>query len=253
MGHFASYYKSKLSVLPFVPTDIAGCQLWLKADAGIIKDGSNYVSQWDDQSGNNNHAVQATAINQPLFVNSAYNGLPSIRFNGMSNFMSGIVDAPINEQLSVFFVAKQYDNTLNNGALLLNMSSVSDDYINTGEIVVMANSSTSQIFFRNISGATNNYSSSFINSMSAFCLKIDSSAPYAIYTHYVNGILGSTVYSGNYAFLYDRYILGCRYVSGLYSYFLNIEFSEVLIYNSALSDTNRQLVENYINTKYAIW
>ena len=29
------YFKSKKSFVPFVPTDIAGCQLWLKADAGI--------------------------------------------------------------------------------------------------------------------------------------------------------------------------------------------------------------------------
>ena len=82
------YFKSKLSVTPFVPTDIAGCQLWLKADAGITKDGSDYVSVWADQSGNGNDAVQATGASQPLWVDGQLNGEPVLRFDGSNDFMS---------------------------------------------------------------------------------------------------------------------------------------------------------------------
>ena len=51
---------------PF-PSGINGLKLWLDASdsSTITKDGSNKVSQWSDRSGNNNHATQGTAANQP--------------------------------------------------------------------------------------------------------------------------------------------------------------------------------------------
>ena len=36
---------------PTIPIT-SGLTVWLKSDIGITKDGSNYVSQWNDQSGN---------------------------------------------------------------------------------------------------------------------------------------------------------------------------------------------------------
>lgn len=49
--------------------DSSLCKLWLDAnDAGTItKDGSNYVSQWNDKSGNGNHAAQSNGSYQPLY------------------------------------------------------------------------------------------------------------------------------------------------------------------------------------------
>jgi hypothetical protein len=44
----------------------SGLQAWYKADTGVTTDGSGNVSQWNDQSGNNKHATQSTAGNQPL-------------------------------------------------------------------------------------------------------------------------------------------------------------------------------------------
>ena len=40
----------------FAPTDIPDCKLWLRADAGVQTSGST-VTNWLDQSGNNNHAT----------------------------------------------------------------------------------------------------------------------------------------------------------------------------------------------------
>ncbi len=51
-------------------------QLWLKHATGITLNGSD-VSAWNDQSGNNNHAVQTTASRQP-----EYNSLnDNVEFN----------------------------------------------------------------------------------------------------------------------------------------------------------------------------
>ncbi len=46
--------------------DITGLQVWLKNDTDITFD-SNGVSQWQDQTSNNNHAVQSRDGNKPLY------------------------------------------------------------------------------------------------------------------------------------------------------------------------------------------
>jgi hypothetical protein len=66
-----------------VPT--TGMRLWLRADAGLTKDGSNNVTAWADQSGAHN---DSTPINSPLFVAGAMNGQAAVRFNGTSNSLS---------------------------------------------------------------------------------------------------------------------------------------------------------------------
>lgn len=65
----------------FLPTDIAGLELWLDAqDSGSITETSGEVSQWDDNSTAANNVVQATAANQPN--TSTINGNASLFFDG---------------------------------------------------------------------------------------------------------------------------------------------------------------------------
>jgi len=61
-------------------TDIPGCILWLDASdlSSITKDGSNKVSQWSDKSGNAKHATQAVGANQPTYSATGFGGLPCI-------------------------------------------------------------------------------------------------------------------------------------------------------------------------------
>lgn len=55
----------------FQPTDLDGLQLWLKYNEGLTLVGTA-VSQWNDFSGNNRHAVQATPANKPVYVANNY-------------------------------------------------------------------------------------------------------------------------------------------------------------------------------------
>jgi hypothetical protein len=56
---------------PFDPKDLINLQLWLKADAGVILDGSN-VTAWNDQSGNNrNFTKSIDNTGFPTFSNGA--------------------------------------------------------------------------------------------------------------------------------------------------------------------------------------
>jgi hypothetical protein len=64
----------------------ASLALWLDAEDtdSITLNGSN-VAQWSDKSGNDRHATQATAANQPTYTASAYAGKPALTFDGVNN------------------------------------------------------------------------------------------------------------------------------------------------------------------------
>jgi hypothetical protein len=57
--------------------------LWLDAqDSSTITHSSNAVSQWDDKSGNDNHATQSTASMQPTYSSTAMaGGKPGLDFD----------------------------------------------------------------------------------------------------------------------------------------------------------------------------
>jgi len=58
-------------------------EVWYDAaDATTITLNGSNVSQWNDKSGNNRNATQATTSSQPLFVSNASNGLPALQTDG---------------------------------------------------------------------------------------------------------------------------------------------------------------------------
>lgn len=62
---------------PAVPT--AGLSAWLKADQGVVRNASDQVTLWADQSGVGNNA---TPGNSPTLVQNAWAGMPTVRFAG---------------------------------------------------------------------------------------------------------------------------------------------------------------------------
>jgi hypothetical protein len=60
--------------------------LWLRADAGVTHS-SGAVSQWNDQSGNANHAALPGTIPTatPAYVTASVNGYPSLDFDGIDD------------------------------------------------------------------------------------------------------------------------------------------------------------------------
>lgn len=96
---------------------VSGSSLWLDASASgslYIDAGTTAVStsgqsvyQWSDLSGNNRHAVQATAGNRPTWIApaSGQNGLGLVSFNGSSSYFS--VSIPFSTPYTVMIALKQ--------------------------------------------------------------------------------------------------------------------------------------------------
>lgn len=60
---------------------------WFQANNGVTADGSGFVSQWNDQSGNANNAINTTNATQPTLNSGVINGLPAVHFDGTSQLL----------------------------------------------------------------------------------------------------------------------------------------------------------------------
>lgn len=82
--------------------------LWLDAsDASTITLNGSAVSQWNDKSGNNRHATQATAANQPTYSATGLNGKPTLTFDGSSDNLQATIPSLANQNNISFFVVTQ--------------------------------------------------------------------------------------------------------------------------------------------------
>lgn len=103
----------------FSPLDIPDLLLWLRADLGITKDGSDKVSLWEDQSGNGWDAAQATAARQPLWVANVTNGQPALRFDGVTSlrYMEGALVWAFSNSAATLMAVTSTNSLANNAGI----------------------------------------------------------------------------------------------------------------------------------------
>jgi hypothetical protein len=70
------------------PNELTGLQLWLKADGITGLNDGDPISTWSDESGQGNHATQATAGLKPLYKVNILNGKPAVRFDGINDYLN---------------------------------------------------------------------------------------------------------------------------------------------------------------------
>jgi hypothetical protein len=88
-----------------LPTDITGLKAWYRADLGVTKDGSNLVASWADQAAVVGAVTEGT--NKPLWVASAVNGQPAIRFDGVNDILTSGAFSAIAGPHHIFMIFKQ--------------------------------------------------------------------------------------------------------------------------------------------------
>lgn len=223
------------------PDTISGLKLWLKADSLGLSDGTA-VSSWTDSSGTGNTATQATGANQPLYKTSIINGQPVVRFDGNNDFMNtGTTGFPSgNSDLTMITVFKAtasggvvYAYGANTNSTTPHISASSSTQINistfgSNDLVTLPVSYLSQPTI-----ATFKYTSSD-----------------GILRGYIRSpqVAASDSGIGAQNFSVAGGTVGA-FVGGPNT-FLNGDVAEVIVYNSALSDANRNIVESYLATKY---
>jgi PKD repeat protein len=220
-------------------------RLWLKSDSGVIET-SGKVSEWKDCSGNNFDAVQSTVSQQPSLIPNQLGGYPIISFDqSLSNRLK--IDSLINlDKFSVFILYKVIGNGYYAGPLSFTTSatkgfkmtsSISNAY--TPNIVLTDNSS--EVGFNR--KATTTYGTSMSTYVIHNFQGNNDPGNYQI-NYKINGVVDPEL-SGPAGFssAIGQYIgYGFRHISA--------DIAEIIIYDTLLSNSQTQLIENYLREKY---
>lgn len=219
--------KRRVSTSPMPP--VPGAVLWLVGDNAPNSVGGTNVATWPDASGNGNNATQATVASQPLGLSNQINGHAAVVFDGVNDVIDSMPDAPGPETL---FLVVQF--TTPTATYVVTDSSSGMTFRE-----VYVTSSKSLNFY---SGS--NVSAGFIdNQFHILCVVFNG----ALSSLYKDGVLsgsGDCGSDGRTGFRIGAAFNDTDVFSG--------KVAEVLDYVSILNDTQRQSVQSYLGTKYAI-
>ena len=251
----------------FTPDTISGLQLWLDASdtstlydatAGgslVTTDGAA-VARWQDKSGNNRHFTQTTANARPLLKTSIKNGKNVIRFDGTNDTL-GLSNATLTNNISavtmfaVFRSTRSLSPTVYQTAI---QQSIGTN--NTATRAAIYATDTTEVGGRRLD--SNSYQFVKANTLSTNEWVIAGSIhnyQAATLTAFKNGSgtsrVGGFQTSGNTSATNSQ-LVAVGGSTGVTEW-LNGEIAEVITYNSALTTTQRQAVETYLNSKWSLY
>jgi hypothetical protein len=222
--------------VPFAPTDISECKLWL--DAGTLTGsgggtGVGGTNFWTDGSGQGNHAT-APAVDgfSPKCYSGVVNGLNVVRFDGtntysvtLPNFMSGFTAG------SVFLVLKDASGAGVESPTHWGTNGDSDYYpFGDGNIYVGDGSTARKSCGAPVTSLTAFHVFGVVASGSAWGLRLNQTSQFSAGSNTVGfptaPALGRNKWIG--------------------------DIAEVVVYDSALGTTDRQSVEDYLGGKYGL-
>lgn len=220
--------------------------LWLNGNKGISLSGTT-VTQWSDQSGNNNHAIPNAATNQPTYVTGIANGNASLDFDGTDDELRVAHHASISlTQWHIFLVVRP-DVQKNYNAWFVKGDDGSENYellsYNDGNIhMPVWWTSSTRTFPNGPAGLVNTTTFEIIeytysSPVGRDLWKNHSAAP--VYTDNE-----STTPSNN---TLPLYIGNERSTAGR---FVNGNIAEAIMYNAAINSAQKIIVNNYLSAKY---
>ena len=232
---------------PFYPTDIPGCSLWLDAadrSSMTFSSGSlTNISGWNDKSGLGNNAAGSTSP-YPQYNIKTLNGLPVIGLEGSSD---------------QFFVNNNFTvttfPTITYACVFSGNGSSGTDPIGGVITTDTAGSYGRSLGLSNRIIQIENY-----NSFTATSSTLSSGQFYTVVLTF-NGATETTVSVNGVKSTYAGSTGSFNNTSGLYignyhgdgaQYGINMDIAELLIYGTALTDPQRQQVEQYLTWKWGL-
>lgn len=206
--------------------------------SSFVGAGSGYVKTWYDQSGNARDAAQATTSAQPLIVLSALNGKPVLRWDGTDDALTLSVNVIATDPATVISVVKV--NTGKYGGVVTGQT-----VDGLPKLVINPNSTIEW----QVVGAVGKIvvTGAAVTSYALISAKVDS----FVGQMWKNGTSQGTTTAVSYFGSASNNWLG-TYRTSAANYGAYDE-PELIVWNTALSDANRQTAESNINTYYAIY
>lgn len=238
----------------FDPKSITGLLYWFAADkiTGVTVD-DTIVTTWTDSSGNNRDAV-AGGTQRPTFKTNIKNGKPAIRFNGTTNVfrITGSAGTVNYTSGSSIFVVLNPSGSSATGGSWFSCHDTSYDY-EGGNSWLFHPSSTTQLILYWRGSRPGGVTDANINTIGQYTATVQQSAgnitqiirrnKTQLQTH-TQAALGTCAPT--------EATIGGRFQTAFGSPFVKADILEILIYNTFIGTTNRDAVENYLATKYAL-
>ena len=231
---------------------MSNLKLWLSANT-IAGNSGDFVRELTDLSGHNNDAIQPNFIEQPSLQTNVINGNSSIRFDGVNDYMRGVLDNIV--QAPATIVTPTYFGMVNQGA-------GDNDYVfSMGQNAsVNAHSGLSRRRNDILADADKYYSwdggvarfGPVLNGQQWMTLYQvqDTAIPY--HQFYMDGTLQSVVdYTAPFATTARDFRIG-RYIANSTGNYLNGDVGEIIVYDKMLNSAERNILHAYIGAKYAI-
>jgi hypothetical protein len=243
-----------LAAMAQVPTP--NLQLWLRSDDGVDTLNGT-VSNWHDQSGNGNDAIQSMAYRQPLLVNNELNGKPVLRFDGWDDKLGFTGTTPMS-QFTLFIVVKNYSGGAEHNSHVITFGPFGGDPIQgfavlwggfdrVPDLILFGNSLGGMYASAPNIAANGEWRIISIVFQTRFNTKLRWNGNNA--TMSVNepgpsffGPMGDSTGSGG----------GIAGADGVPLLTAKCDFAEAIVYDTLLTDSEILVVENYLSEKYNI-
>jgi hypothetical protein len=238
-------FTTVASGAPPIPT--TGLGVWFKADAGITLTGST-ISQWADQSGNGNNATQPVAGAQPTVVSGAINGLPAVNFGGSADMQFSLAVDGLSG-MTIFLVNANNASFTGGGGRVYNCPIFWDETANAGTVYLSPFETVVNWEFGTGQAGNQPFYTRPASIGTAFTMT-DVVKNGTTESLYVGGALVATQ-TGKLATIANTQSTGNLGVGYLNTHW-NGKIAEVIVYTVALTDAQRQQVEQYLKTKYGL-
>jgi hypothetical protein len=252
------------------PTQLSGLQLWLDAsDATTLFDATSGgslvaadggVARWEDKSGNARHATQGTSANRPLRKTTVQGGKDVLRFDGSNDFLTStdFLDLSSGQSITVLAVCKRSATNLVQTIISKfdGLGGGGNESSEDGWGFRFNNTNKLNLYLAKDASYTQFTSNTDTESaFTLFAFKATAGSLTTTTALYQNGTTLAASSTGSVQTLDNTAYpvrIGIEPYGGVnYSPF-NGDIAELIIYNSALSDANRTLVENYLLAKWGI-
>ena len=225
----------------FHPKTISGLQLWLDgADSSSMTFSGSNVTVWNDKSGNGNNG---TATGTPTLSQNKLNDKSMISLDGSSYFLGSMSDT--NTTLTAFFIGITHVSQSVNARVVSLGTTSANDYSSSSRCVAIYHPASSVGTYRNPSQSL---ASITLDQPYIACSLYDGTNGYT----FLNGSASGSSFASTGSFNISAYGVG-NYVNAPTN---NEAFTgfmgEILVYNTALTASQRRKVEGYLSWKWGV-
>ena len=240
--------------------------LWLDAaDSSTVTESGGDVSQWNDKSGNNRNASQATQANRPTYSATSFNGKPAISGDGINDVLL-TATTPMYGQSSFYMhcvlerletgIGAILGNRTANGTIIRNFElsfyqNASSSGVNASSLLILNGTGSSQNSAR--STPTNSLSNGFVgqaaiqwNTGQTPVAWIDGASQ--VLTNWTAATVTTTQ-------VWDAVDPGLGIFNSSVAYSNNpaqCRIAEIVIINTSVSILDRQKLEGYLAHKWGL-